>query len=282
MRDHPETNVNEITSITAHAAHAWHGLGKVCTDLLFPPACSFCLAGLLSEHRFGLCNSCLSELTVDKSAEYCRKCGTLSLEGVFGLSKCPECDKRNYRFDETLPIGIFRGELRHALIRAKNFAEFPLARSIGQLVGNRVKSFITDNPPDLAVSIPKYWLKRMLQGSNSSELIAAEVAKTLHIPFYPHALRWIRRIRKQSLLSVTERTRNVRGALKLARGFTIDGTHILVVDDTMTTGATANEAAAVLKKAGAERVTVAVAARASNLDTLDEIDLRPTDFAKVG
>jgi predicted amidophosphoribosyltransferase len=64
------------------------------------------------------------------------------------------------------------------------------------------------------------------------------------------------------MLTLHERFRNVRGALGVRTGYDVRGAHILVVDDIMTTGATASEAARVLKRAGARRVTIAVAGRA--------------------
>ncbi|MFC1757286.1 ComF family protein [Planctomycetota bacterium] len=249
-------------------------------DLLFPPECSFCQVPVRSNARYGLCEECRIELCVDAHAEFCVGCGTLSLANVFGLSKCPECDKRDYRFDEIVPLGIFRGRLRDAMIRMKNAGEAPLSRSIALLTAEAVNLRIGDDLPDIVVSIPKYWAKRLLKGTNGAELLGEDVAKFLDVPFFPRTLRWTRNIRKQSLLSVTERARNVRGALKLSSGFDVRDAHVLIVDDTMTTGATANEAAIVFKRCGVRRTTVAVAARASNLDTLDSVDLE-TSFAKA-
>ena len=271
------------SSLPNESSSSWIGpLIRAGRDLLFPPECSFCRSLIASDTTFGLCDGCQSELCVDSKAEYCMGCGTLSLASVFGLSKCPECDKRDYHFDEIVPLGIFRGRLREAMIRTKNFGEAPLARSIALLSAQRLSSAIGENRPDIVVSIPKYWLKRLLKGSNGAELLSEEIAKFLNVPFFPRALRWTRNIRKQSLLSVTERTRNVRGALKLTSGFDVRNAHVLIVDDTMTTGATANEAAAVLKRCGVCRVSVAVAARASNLDTLDSVDLKSAAIAQAG
>ncbi|MCA9214988.1 MAG: ComF family protein [Planctomycetales bacterium] len=160
------------------------------------------------------------------------------------------------------------------MIRTKQFHESPLARSIGVLLAERLQKKQTVQPVDFVVTIPKYWLRRVLKGSTGTAPIAEEIAKNLRIPYFPHALHWKRNIRKQSLLSVTERSRNVRGALELSRGFDVQDASVLVVDDTMTTGATCDEAAAVFKRHGAKYVAVAVAARASNLDTLDAIDLK--------
>ena len=74
-------------------------------------------------------------------------------------------------------------------------------------------------------------------------------------------VRRIRKTSKQGMLSWTERTQNVRGAFKLRPTERIRGRHVIVIDDVLTSGATANEIAKVLRKGGAKAVTVAVAAR---------------------
>jgi predicted amidophosphoribosyltransferase len=71
-------------------------------------------------------------------------------------------------------------------------------------------------------------------------------------------------------LSYTARQANVRGRFRLARGCAVEGACLLLVDDVMTTGATASECARVLKRAGAREVHVAVIARAGD----DPVTLR--------
>ena len=78
----------------------------------------------------------------------------------------------------------------------------------------------------------------------------AGVAKRLHLPSAPNLLVCRRRIEKQSLLGPQQRIRNVKSAWSVNSDFDIHAIHVIIVDDTMTTGATANEAARVLKRAG--------------------------------
>ena len=110
-------------------------------------------------------------------------------------------------------------------------------------------------------------------GASGWVTIATAVATGIGRPCR-QLLRITRQIEKQAWLNESERAKNVRGAFapkksyafpSRSRGISgqqIAGRHILVVDDVLTTGATANEVARVLKDAGASRVTVAVVARA--------------------
>jgi ComF family protein len=144
----------------------------------------------------------------------------------------------------------------------KQFHEYPLTATVGHLLADRLAAQLSDDLPDLIVPIPKHWLRRVLRGTNTSEVLAETLSGRLRRPAALAALRQCRPTRKQSLLGRSERQQNVAGALQLAKAYDFDKAHVLIVDDIMTTGATANEAARVLARAGAQRITVAVVARA--------------------
>ena len=148
------------------------------------------------------------------------------------------------------------------MIRIKSFSQFPLAHSLGGLLAQRLKRVLQDDHPDVVLSVPKFWLKRLVTGANSSEALGESVAANLQLKYFAKAVCWMRNISKQSLLSATERRQNVRGALELADGYQFQDAHVLLVDDTMTTGSTANEASRVLKNSGARKISVAILGRA--------------------
>ena len=81
------------------------------------------------------------------------------------------------------------------------------------------------------------------------------------LPVAGDLLRCRRKTSKQGTLSPGERAANVRGAFTVSRGYDISDATVLVVDDVMTTGATANEVARVLLRAGAKSVSIVVVAR---------------------
>lgn len=111
---------------------------------------------------------------------------------------------------------------------------------------------------DVVAPVPLAWTRRLARGYNQAEAIARPLAAALGLP-YRELLR--RRPRpRQALLSRDERRRNLRGAFTARPGLG-PGTRVLLVDDVMTTGATLTAATAVLGRAGAGRVLVAVIAR---------------------
>ena len=120
--------------------------------------------------------------------------------------------------------------------------------------------------PDLIVPVPMHWSRRLVRGVNPAEVLVEVVAARLQVRSLRFALRCRRKTRKQGTLVPSERRRNVRGAYRVSAGYVIKGAHILVIDDVMTTGATADEVARVLSAAGAESVSLAVVARGTGVD----------------
>jgi predicted amidophosphoribosyltransferase len=106
-----------------------------------------------------------------------------------------------------------------------------------------------------------FWPQRLWRGANSSETLAIAVARELKLPVASDLLVCRRFLRKQSTLRPDERRRNVRHAFRVSWRYDIKGARLLVVDDVMTTGATAQETARVLRDAGAASVVVAAVAR---------------------
>jgi predicted amidophosphoribosyltransferase len=106
-----------------------------------------------------------------------------------------------------------------------------------------------------------HWSRRLLRGVNNPEILVDGLRRPLGIPVAKHLLSNRRKTRKQGMLPPRERRGNVHGAYAVSAGYDIKGAHVLVVDDVMTTGATGNEVARVLRQAGAARVSMAVVAR---------------------
>jgi ComF family protein len=108
--------------------------------------------------------------------------------------------------------------------------------------------------------MPLHWIRRWRRGFNQAELLARALQKRTGIPV-SRALRRQKRTPPQAGLSRAERRVNVETAFDVRAPKTIEGKHVLLVDDIMTTGATASACAAVLKRAGARRVSVLTLAR---------------------
>jgi ComF family protein len=109
------------------------------------------------------------------------------------------------------------------------------------------------------VPVPLAFERHAERGFNQALEIARRLARALTVPLDADALLRVRHAAPQHLLALAERRRNVRGAFTVRAD--VRGRHMLVVDDVMTSGATLEEIASVLKKAGAARVTNLVVAR---------------------
>jgi ComF family protein len=185
-------------------------------------------------------------------------------EGPTERATCPKCHQFRLQFDATWPLGAYEGELREAVLRTKRLAHESLSVALGQLLAQRRSAELARFQPDVVVPIPMHWWRRTLRGVNSPEILAEQIGRRLGCSVRRRALVRCRSTRPQKDLSPHERFSNVRGAFRLRRGRPDrwQGSHVLLVDDILTTGATCSEAAGVFKRAGAAVVAVVVLARA--------------------
>ena len=102
----------------------------------------------------------------------------------------------------------------------------------------------------------------MTRGVNGAEIMGQQLSHEMRVQMEPGVLRRIRRTQKHGYISRHKRYENMHGALAVSSTFEVTDANILLVDDILTTGVTANEAAKVLRNAGAGQVSVAIIARA--------------------
>jgi ComF family protein len=175
--------------------------------------------------------------------------------------QCPHCRGRRFRFEAVRTLGLHDGLLRQCVHRCKHSYHEPLATALGQLLGQRLASRPFAEPPEVVAPVPMFWLQRLWRGANAADTLAQAVGRVLSLPVLGDLLVCRRPLKHQSRLLPDERRRNVRGAFRARWRYNIEGARILLVDDVMTTGATAQEAARTLRQAGASTVYVAALAR---------------------
>ena len=245
---------------------AWlrHGTAAA-IDLLFPPKCASCGCECDSAPDQPLwCATCSRQLT-PPARPMCPRCSMPCPEHAAPAGPCPLCRGRRLQFDQARSLGLYEGPLRHAVLRCKHARYEPLAAGLGRRLAQRVRECPFDGPPELVAAVPMFWLQRLWRGANAAETLALAVAAELCLPAATGLLVCRRFLRKQSMLRPDERRRNVRYAFRASWRYDIRGARLLLVDDVMTTGATAQEAARVLKTAGAAAVYVAAVARGSGV-----------------
>ena len=229
-------------------------------DLVFPPECAVCRHALESSGDGLVCPPCRSQLV---GTGGCPRCGAGSAAAT--ADGCPQCRHERYHFDGVVRLGSYAGALRSAVLAIKRPQRRGLAIALGDLLIDARLAPLASCAVDAVVPVPMHWSRRLWRGANSPETIAERLTRNLGVPLAAHLLARRRRTAPQASLPPTRRVRNVRGAFRSGRHADLPGARLLLVDDIMTTGATVNEAARVLRQAGAAAVVVAVLARAEGL-----------------
>lgn len=155
-------------------------------------------------------------------------------------------------------MGQYEGRLRDAVLALKHADGEALAAQLGRDWVTYRAGRLPESPT-LVVPVPLHWIRRLRRGYNQSAAVACGVADGLGIPVAEMLCR-IRPTPRQSARSATERAANVRDAFQLRTRARVRGERVLLVDDVLTTGATADACAAVLRAGGAAQVWVAVLA----------------------
>jgi ComF family protein len=191
------------------------------------------------------------------SAEFfCSSCRT-PFQNAFPLDangRCALCRSGLRGFDAAYSFGTYEGVLRELIHLYKYGKVKTLARPLSGLLAQALPR---DEAFDAAVPVPLYWRRRLQRGFNQAELLARGLSRRTGIPVV-RALGRLRPTPAQAGLSNSARRQNVSQAFR-ARG--VQGKRILLIDDVMTTGATAASCAAALKQAGARRVSLLTVAR---------------------
>jgi ComF family protein len=191
------------------------------------------------------------------SAEFfCASCRT-PFHNAFPLDadgRCALCRSGLRGFDAAYSFGAYEGVLRELIHLYKYGRVKTLAWPLSGLLAQALPR---DEAFDAAVPVPLYWRRRLQRGFNQAELLARGLSRRTGIPVV-RALGRRRPTPAQAGLSNSARRQNVSQAF---RARNVQGKRILLIDDVMTTGATAASCAAALKQAGARRVSLLTVAR---------------------
>lgn len=232
--------------------HSLGQLGRAFGCHFLTGSCLLCQA---DSHNDLLCPGCQNDLPLH-NASHCPTCADDSPQG----NTCPRCLAEPPHFDQT--FAAFRYEFPvDRIIKALKYGH---QLAISPWLGKKLADHpgLQNRDIDQIIAMPLYPDRMRERGFNQSIEIARPLSHTLQRPLLLDCLQRTRATQPQAELNLKERHSNVRGAFDCTSDLT--GQSILLVDDVMTTGATLNECARVLKLHGARHVMVAVAARALN------------------
>lgn len=207
-------------------------------DLVMPRECIVCGKPLaLREHH--LCIGCLADLP----RTYFSNMPHNQLADRFNALIQRDLDATGVfeEYSYATSLFFYRSQTGYRLItqRLKYHSDYAAGRYFASMLGREMISSPIFDDVDAVIPVPLHWTRRWSRGHNQAEIIAKVLARFLDAEMRTDILYRVRRTRTQTKLSVERKARNVSGAFQVRRLKSIpEYSHILLVDDVFTTGAT--------------------------------------------
>ena len=239
---------NPRNALLNHGRAAWRAAHATLAAAL-PQRCALCAA---ASGASCLCDDCAIALA--PSGPACPRCATPAPVAA----PCGRCLAQPPAFDAALAAGLYAFPLDRLVLALKRGADLSIAAALGTALARAAAAQGAVSRVDVLVPMPLAVERQRARGMNQAREIARAVSQASGLPLARGLLR-LRHGTPQAALPWRERLRNVRGAFAAARAF--EGSRVALVDDVMTTGATASAAASALRAAGAVRIEAWVVAR---------------------
>lgn len=228
-------------------------------DLVYPRFCSVCNSRVGNESRY-ICWDCMAGMDLVKSP-FCSVCGD-PVDGIIDHDYiCSWCVGDEPYFDMARSAACYKGSIRTAVHAFKYRGAGYLSGDLVVLLEGCIRAHYDHNRFDAITCVPLHVSKQRKRTYNQAALLAKGVASKMELPLVAGCLERGWDAGTQTGLTAKQRIKNVRGVFQAKMKDWIEGRSLLIIDDVMTTGATANECARVLKEAGAAFIGVATLAR---------------------
>jgi len=220
----------------------------------FPSRCILCQQTV--GQGFEVCPTCYQALPHNENC--CVRCALPLAQDISRGLLCGRCIKKLPAFDYAYSPFRYEGDVITLVHQLKFSEKIRFSRSIGEMLLQHFSG--TGESPDCLLPVALHQSRMRQRGFNQSIEISRLLAKKLGVPIEHSAVVRRRHTVAQTGLSAKQRQKNIRGAFSMAGELSYK--HVLIIDDVMTTGATVNELAKLLKKNNVERVGVLSIARA--------------------
>lgn len=217
---------------------------KAILNALFPEdyACLLCGREVFDGRQ--LCTECEKTVTYNDKAT-CPICGRKTANEQI----CLECKAQAPLFDKGVSAFVYEGGARNLILKFKNDGAYLK----NYLARNLYNKCLTFSDADAVCFVPMTKKAYRKRGYNQSELLAKELGKMLSLPVLKDAIEKVKSSTAQKTLTRAQRAENLKGCFRAKREEVKDKTLILV-DDVLTTGATADAICKELKKRGAKKI----------------------------
>jgi ComF family protein len=220
---------------------------------LFPVTCYLCLDPG-QKPALDLCANCEADLPRNEPA--CPICAAAAPEAG---AICRRCHRLGRAFDAAYAPYRYEFPLPELIHRMKYRGQLPITRILGCVLGKRMANRGALQV-DAIVPVPLHASRERKRGYNQAREIAVFAARELGLPVQDRLVRRMRETAEQTGLAAGARRRNLRGAFTVDAGAVLS--RIAIVDDVLTTGATAESLALALRRAGCRHIEVWAVARA--------------------
>ncbi len=236
------------------------GLARAAADLVFPPACLCCRQSTRTEGA--LCSACWAQVRFIERP-FCNRLGT-PFAADYGSDEMlsPEAVSNPPVFTRARAVAHFDdGPVRQLVHRLKYYDRMELAKPLGNWMARAGRELLEE--AELLVPVPLHRARLTARRFNQASVLAQAVSARSGVPADPFVLARVKPTPPQVGLSRSQRALNLQGAFQIAEGMgtRVEGRVVVLIDDVMTSGATANAAARALLRGGARRVDVLVFAR---------------------
>jgi ComF family protein len=232
-------------------------LAHAALDTLYPPTCLACRAA--TDKHGALCPSCWRAMRFIERP-FCERLGTPFEQDLGQGLISPQAMADPPAYGRARAVARFEdGPARTLVHRLKYSDRAELAGPIAGWMARAGVDILAD--ADLLAPVPLHALRLWRRQFNQAAALAAEISRRTGKACDQTALRRVKATRSQVGMSRTQRAENVQGAFRAAEGAALRGLNVVLIDDVLTSGATANASARALLRAGAKRVDVLVFAR---------------------